>query len=122
MTNKTKTQDAKTSGNFWQTHNITEQVGVYSDKLDLDCFCTGGNCDYIVKSLSEDNETTAVLVATHGDGSPETLTEPCFVSIKLNSEWTRSVEIKFATTREAMQFMARLTDVHCWNIDQALAS
>ena len=118
MKNKTKT---KASSNHWENYNIPKQIGVHADRLGLECFGTGGNCDFIVKSLSEDNEIMAVLGAIGGD-CPDHLNEPCHVGIKLDSQWIKSVEIKFPTTRAGMKFMASLTEVLPINIGDLVAS
>lgn len=112
---------AQVSRNYWETHNITREIGKFADKLGLECLATGGNCDFIVKSLSENNEIMAVLYAV-GQDSPDTLAEPCYVGIKLDSQWVKSVEIKFASAREAMRFMAKLTDVMPINVGDLVAN
>jgi len=100
---------SKLSKNYWESHNIGKQIGKYADKLGLDCIATGGNCDFIVKSLSEENEMIAVLVSEFSE-CPDTLNEVAWVSIKLNSSWVESVELKFESAKKAMQFMASLKD------------
>lgn len=112
---------AKASRNHWETYNIAREIGKFADKLGLECLSTGGNCDFIVKSLSEDNEVMAVLSAV-GQDSPDTLSEPCFVGIKLDDQWMKSVEIKFKSAREAMRFMAKLSEVMPINIGDLIAN
>jgi hypothetical protein len=105
----------KLSKNYWESHNIGKQIGEYADKLGLNCIATGGNCDFIVKSLSEENEMIAVLVSEFSE-CPDTLNEVAWVSIKLNSSWVESVELKFESARKAMQFMASLKDASSINL------
>jgi hypothetical protein len=103
------------SKNYWELHNIGKQVGEYADKLGLECIATGGNCDYIVKSLSKDNEMIAVLASDFYE-CPDDLNEVAWVSIKLDSSWVKSVELKFESVRKAMQFMASLKDASSINL------
>jgi len=105
----------KQSKNYWELHNIGKQVGEYADKLGLECIATGGNCDFIVKSLSKENEMIAVLVSEFSE-CPDNLNEVTWVSIKLNSSWVESVELKFESARKAMQFMASLKDASSINL------
>jgi hypothetical protein len=111
----------KISKNYWECHNIGKIIGEYADKLGLDCIATGGNCDFIVKSLSKENEMMAVLVSEFCE-CPETLNEVAWVSIKLNSSWVESVELKFESARKAMQFMASIKDSSAVNIGELVAS
>ena len=104
-----------TSKNYWECHNIGKQVGEYADKLGLECIATGGNCDFIVKSLSKENEMIAVLVSEFCE-CPDTLNENAWVSIKLDSSWVESVELKFESARKAMQFMSSLKDASSINL------
>jgi len=117
---KKGTHMKKLSKNYWELHNIGKQVGEYADKLGLECIATGGNCDYIVKSLRDDNEMIAVLVSEFCE-SPDTLREVAWVSIKLDSSWVKSVELKFESVRKAMQFMASLKDAGSINIGDLVA-
>jgi hypothetical protein len=110
----------KQSKNYWELHNIGKQVGEYADRLGLECIATGGNCDYIVKSLKDDNEMIAVLVSEFSE-CPDTLNEVAWVSIKLNSSWVESVELKFESARKAMQFMANIKDSSAVNIGELVA-
>jgi len=111
----------KISKNYWECHNIGKTIGEYADKLGLDCLATGGNCDFIVKSLSKDNEMMAVLVSEFCE-CPDTLDEIAWVSIKLNSSWVESVELKFESARKAMQFMASIKDSAAINVGELVAN
>jgi hypothetical protein len=62
----------------------------------------------------------AVLVSEFGE-SPDTLKEVAWVSIKLDSSWVKSVELKFESVRNAMQFMASLKDAGSINIGDLVA-
>lgn len=109
----------KISKNYWESHNIGKQVGEYADKLNLECIATGGSCDFIVKRFY--NGIVAVLVSEFCE-CPETLNEVAWVSIKLNSSWVESVELKFESARKAMQFMASIKDSSAINIGELVAS
>lgn len=111
----------KPSKNNWEFHNIGKQIGEYADKLGLDCIATGGNCDFIVKSLSKENEMMAVLVSEFCE-TPDSLDEIAWVSIKLNSSWVESVELKFESVRKAIQFMASINDSTAINVGELVAS
>jgi len=131
MKNKTKTKAkarvAKVSRNYWESHNITREIGMFADSLGLDCLATGGNCDYIIKRLGNNNENPenemmAVLGSAEGPECCDKLSEKCYVSIKLDSDWQKSVDIEFETARQAMRFMAGLTEVFTNNIGDLVAS
>ena len=109
----------KNSKNYWESHNIGKQIGEYADKLSLECIATGGNCDFIVKRFY--NGMVAVLVSEFCE-CPDTLNEVAWVSIKLNSSWVESVELKFESARKAMQFMANIKDSSAINVGELVAS
>ena len=105
----------KGSKNNWECHNIPKQIGRYADKLGLDCLATGGNCDFIVKPLGKG--LSAVLRSAQGPDCPDDLKEASIVSIKLDEEWEKSVNILYKTAREGMNFMAKLTEVWDENVN-----
>jgi hypothetical protein len=111
---------AKVSRNNWEGYNIPRKIGVYADKLGLECLATGGNCDFIVKSIRDDNEMTAVLISEFSE-CPDTLEEIGWVTIQLDSEWIKSVDIKFDSVKTAMQFMSKIKDAGSINIGELTA-
>ena len=115
-----KARVAKVSRNQWEVYNIPKKIGVYADKLNLECLATGGNCDFIVKSIRDDNEMTAVLISEFSE-CPDTLEEIGWVTIKLDSEWIKSVDIKFDSVKTAMQFMSKIKNAGSINIGELTA-
>lgn len=110
----------KLSKNGWESYNIGKKIGQYADKLKLECLATGGNCDFIVRSLRDDNEMMAVLVSEFCE-TPDTLEEVAWVSIKLDSQWEKSLDLKFESVRKAMRFMSEIKEVGAINLGELIA-
>lgn len=108
----------KLSKNNWECHNIGKSIGQYADKFNLECMATGGNCDFIVKRFY--NGILAVLVSEFCE-CPDRLDESAWVSIKLDSEWEKSVDLKFESVRKAIQFMSSMKDAGSVNIGDLIA-
>ena len=111
----------KPSKNNWECHNIGKQIGEYADKLGLDCTATGGNTDFITKSLTASKEILAVLVDEFSE-TPDSLNDIAWVSIKLDSQWEKSLDLKFESARKAMRFMAEVADAEAFNLGELVAS
>ena len=111
----------KISKNYWECHNIGKTIGEYADKLGLDCTATGGNTDFITKSLTPSNDILAVLVDEFSE-TPDSLSDIAWVSIKLDSQWEKSLDLKFESARKAMRFMSQIQDAQSINIGELVAS
>lgn len=98
--------------NYWQTHNITPEVGKYAEKLGLECTATGGGCDYVCRLFPPADRFgtyVQVTLSSNKDGlSPKTLSEPCSVQIHIGEAGTTWLEFDFDNARDAMKWMREM--------------
>jgi hypothetical protein len=91
--------------------NINQEIIDAADRFGLEAIATGGGCDYIYKLIKGHDgfkgNACMVLSSCMKDGSPETMDEPCIVTIHLNHNWTLGVTLQYDTVTEAMQFMSK---------------
>lgn len=109
--------------NYWETHNISREVGRYAENLGLECLSTGGGFDYIYRRGPTMNvprrqprgrtncgDEVEITLVSDNDGSPKTLDEACSVCIHMGNGGTQVpwLQFRFPNARDAMRWMKEM--------------
>jgi len=96
---------------FESQYNIPDSILREAAKLKLDAMGTGGNIDYVYKTIGKNadgSERIAVIQAKDDVGSPEHLTSPAYMTIWLDEGPADIISIPFKTTLEAMKKLSKI--------------
>tara|TARA_R110002050_G_scaffold34708_4_gene87494 strand:+ start:1214 stop:1657 length:444 start_codon:yes stop_codon:yes gene_type:complete len=83
--------------------NIPDKLWSEAEKRGLDWISTGGGCDFIYREIGK---VELVLGCVESHECPDSLSEPCFVSIYVDDkEWSGTLVESFTSVTKALDWM-----------------
>jgi len=89
--------------------NMPKAIQDEAERLGLSTISTGGGFDYVSKTFDSTEfacEVEMTLMAVDGPGGPDSIREPCVVTVWRDHGWDSGVSVRFPDCRKAMRFMA----------------